>query len=137
MHRPENDLIKAIVPFRSFLARRAASFDEVAMTLRRSVLAFGLAVLASALPAAAQGPNDILPDDPAKALVVRACTACHQAPQVVAKRRTAEEWDTMVGKMVDRGATLTDEEQDQVYDYLVKYFGQEPTAPAEAPPKGR
>ena len=107
------------------------------MTLRHSVLALGLAALLGALPATAEGPNDILPEAPAKALVVRACTACHQAPQIVAQRRTAEEWDTMVSKMVDRGATLTDEEQDQVYDYLLKYFGQEPTAPAEAPPKGR
>jgi len=103
------------------------------MTLLRALLAPGLALFAAALPAAAEGPDDILPEAPAKALVVRACTACHQAPVVVAKRRTAEEWDEMIGKMVDRGAALTDAEQDQVYDYLVKNFGPEPAA---AEPKG-
>ena len=107
------------------------------MTIRSTALAFCLAAAASALPAQAEGPDDILPEAPAKALVVRACTACHQAPQVVARHRTADEWDVMLGKMVDRGAQLTDAEQDQVYDYLVKYFGAEGAPPAPAdPPKG-
>ena len=103
------------------------------MTLLKTLLIPGAILFAAALPASAEGPDDILPEAPAKALVVRACTACHQAPMVVAKRRTAEEWDEMIGKMVDRGAALTDAEQDQVYDYLVKYFG--PETPA-AEPKG-
>jgi hypothetical protein len=100
----------------------------------RALLAPGLVLAAAALPALAEGPDDILPEAPAKALVVRACTACHQAPTIVARRRTAEEWDEMIGKMVDRGAALTEGEQDQVYDYLVKNFGPE-AAPPE-PPKG-
>lgn len=110
------------------------------MTIRRAALALSLAAAAVSLPARAEDPNAILPEAPAKALVVRACTACHQAPQVVARRRTAEEWDIMLGKMVDRGAQLTEAEQDQVYDYLVTHFGPE-AAPASAPapsepPKG-
>ena len=92
-------------------------------------LVFGLTLLVAG-SAHAAGPNDILPEAPAKTLVVRACTACHQAPQIVAKRRTAEDWDLTLGKMVDRGARLTDAEQDQVYDYLVKYFGPAAAKPA-------
>src|SRR5438105_4387386 len=94
------------------------------MTIAQIPLAAGLLLLA-ALPALAQGPNDVLPEAPAKALVVKGRTACHQAPQIVAKRRTAEEWDEVIGKMVDRGAPLTEAEQDQVYDYMVKNFGPE------------
>ena len=99
------------------------------MAPSRRLLAITLGVTAAlaAASAIAAGPSDILPEAPAKALVVRACTGCHQASQVVAKRLTAEEWDVMLGKMMDRGARLTDGEQDQVYDYLVKYFG--PVAP--------
>jgi len=89
--------------------------------------ALGAMAAAAAASAIAAGPNDILPEAPAKVLVVRACTGCHQASQVVAKRLTPEEWDITLGKMMDRGARLTDAEQDQVYDYLVKYFG--PAAP--------
>ena len=106
------------------------------MTFRHTVLAMGVCALASALPAAAQGPGDVLPEAPAKALVVKACTACHQAQVVVAKRRTADDWDAMIGKMIDRGAPLSEAEQDQVYDYLVKYFGPELDPPATPPTAG-
>lgn len=82
--------------------------------------------------AAFAAPNDVLPESPAKAVVVRACTSCHQAPMVVAKRRTADQWDEVIGKMIDRGARMTEAEQDQVYDYLVRYFG-----PANAAPAGK
>jgi cytochrome c5 len=113
------------------------------MTPPRSALAPVLAApiwaaLALSLPAQAQPPaqtsGDILPESPGKALVVSACTTCHQAEVVVAKRRTAAEWDEVIGKMVDRGATLSDAEQDQIYDYLVKNFGAEgAVAPTHAP----
>ena len=104
------------------------------MSILRALASSAVIVLClGAASARAAGPNDILPEAPAKALVVRACTSCHQAAQVVAKSRTAEDWDVMVGKMVDRGARLTEDEQDQVYDYLVKYFG---TA-AATPPAGK
>lgn len=100
-------------------------------TAIRSAAAPILALLLSAAaPAVAAGPNDVLPEAPAKSLVVRACTTCHQAPTVVAKRRTADEWDEMVAKMVDRGAALTEAEQDQVYAYLVKNFGPAPAKTA-------
>ena len=93
-----------------------------------TIIAIVLAVAAGGAATAA-GPDDLLPDAPAKALVVRACTTCHQASQVVARRRTAEDWDEMVGKMVDRGAQASEVEQQQIADYLAKYFGPAPTSP--------
>ena len=90
------------------------------------------ALLCAPAAASAASSNDVLPEAPAKAVVVRACTTCHQAPQIIAKRHTAEEWDVVVGKMVDRGARATDDEQDEIITYLTKYFG--PT-PAKAPAK--
>ena len=96
----------------------------------RAAFAAGLMGLAFGPPALAAGPNDVLPEAPAKVLVVRACTSCHQAPQIVAKRHTADEWDDLLGRMLDRGARLTDAEQDQVYEYLVKYFGPAPAQSA-------
>lgn len=107
------------------------------MTVARAALAASLAVISTTAPALAAGPNDVLPDAPAKALVIRACTNCHQAPQIVAKRHTADEWDALMGKMIDRGARLTDDEADQVYGYLVRYFGPTPAGKvaAESPVK--
>jgi hypothetical protein len=102
------------------------------LCLAAAVAAIGLAWAGAG---AAAGPNDLLPEDPAKPLVVRACTTCHQAPQIVAKRHTAEEWDQLVGVMVDRGARANEDEQQQIVDYLTKYFG--PAAPAGAAKGGK
>lgn len=94
------------------------------MVLRLLSAAACAALLAAAFaPALAAGPNDVLPEAPAKAIVIRACTNCHQAPQIVAKRLTPEAWDAMMGKMIDRGARMTEDEEAQVYDYLVANFG--------------
>ena len=81
---------------------------------------------------AAQGPNDPLPDGPGKAIIVRACTGCHDASQIVYKHRAPEDWQDLIGKMIDNGAQLTPEEQDAVYAYLTKNYGSKP--PADAPP---
>lgn len=87
----------------------------------------------SAPPATAGGIN-VFPAAPQRDLVVRACAACHAPEMVVAKRHTAEEWDEIIAKMVDRGAVATDMEQQQILDYLVKFFGPVP-AGAAAPPR--
>jgi hypothetical protein len=96
------------------------------MTISRTLLA--ALACAAALPALAAGPTDVLPAAPAKAVIVSACTMCHQAAFIVAKRRTAGQWDEVVGKMVDRGAPVDDAQQDAIVAYLAKYFG-----PAKAP----
>lgn len=102
--------------------------------IRRGSLTGALALaLAFAPTAFAEDTNTLLPEAPAKAVVVRACTSCHQSAVLVAKPHTADEWDEIIGKMVDRGAQLTDAEEDQVLAYLAKNFG--PTA-AAAPSSG-
>jgi len=117
----------------SFTRAALAPAPALAFT---AVLALTAAVVS--LPARAQAPADPLPESPGKALVASACTVCHQIEVVTAQHHTAAEWDDIVGKMVDRGATLTDAEQDQVQDYLVKNFGvagaPAPAAPDAAPP---
>jgi hypothetical protein len=65
----------------------------------------------------------MLPDDARRALVVRACTGCHPAEIIAQKHRSADEWDDLIAKMVDRGAAANEQEQQQILEYLVKYFG--------------
>jgi hypothetical protein len=78
------------------------------------------------------------PPHPSRAVVLRACVPCHAPELVVAKRRTAEEWDRVVATMIDRGAVATDDEQQQIFEYLVRFFGPEPTersaSGVESPP---
>jgi len=56
-------------------------------------------------------------------LVVRVCTPCHAPEQVVAKHHTADEWDAIIGRMLDRGAQANETEQDRILGYLVRFYG--------------
>ncbi len=107
------------------------------MTLRlQMTLTVAALWLSTAVSALAQGPNDVLPEGPAKPVVVRACTTCHEAAQIVYKPRTPDDWTDLIGTMVDRGAQLTPEEQDAVFAYLVKNFGKPPLVPSDSGAKG-
>ena len=98
-----------------------------------AAVALCLSVAAAAM---AQGSSDGLPDGPGKDLILRSCTMCHSAAQIVYKPRAPDDWTDLIGKMVDRGAALTPEEQDAVYAYLVKNFGVKPAAAPEDAAKG-
>ena len=103
----------------------------MALPLRAALVLTAALLLVVAAPASAQDPNGVLPEAPAKAVILRACTGCHQPTVIVAKSHTADEWDEIVGKMIGRGAELTDAEQDQIIAYLAKNFApQAPTSPA-------
>jgi competence protein ComEA len=73
-----------------------------------------------ALPAAAQSN---LPDGPGKALVERICSSCHGVEVFTDNHSTKARWGAVVDDMVSRGAEGTDEEINQVVDYLSKNFG--------------
>jgi cytochrome c5 len=83
-------------------------------------------VAASAAPLPPPDPakisTAILPEGEHRSLVVRACAVCHAIELVVLRRRSADEWDTQIAKMVGYGAKATEDEQEQVFQYLVKYF---------------
>ena len=110
------------------------------MNLRISVAAAATALcLALVGPVLAQAPSappdDPLPEAPGKAVVVRVCTACHDASQFAFARYTPEEWDTEIAKMQGTGAEMTAEEQVAVSAYLAKNLNSKPAAAtAPAPP---
>ena len=82
--------------------------------------------MASDAPApqpAAPVRTDVFPAAPQRDLVVRACAACHAPEIVIAKRHSAYEWDEIIAKMVDRGAVANEKEQQQILEYLAKFFG--------------
>jgi competence protein ComEA len=82
--------------------------------MKKQICLFVLACVASA---------QTLPDGPGKAVVERMCTPCHGLENVVRTRMTKERWGNKVDDMVSRGAVGTDDEIDQVIDYLAEHFG--------------
>ena len=80
------------------------------------------ALLCAALLPAVLPAQDKFPDLPGKAILLKVCNGCHPAESIAAKRHTREEWEAVIDKMTDAGATATDEEFDQIVDYLAKAF---------------
>ena len=64
-----------------------------------------------------------LPDGPGKALVERTCKKCHAIENITRVRLTPERWGEVIDDMISRGAEGTDEEFDQMVEYLAKNFG--------------
>ena len=85
-------------------------------------------------PVLAQAPADPLPDGPGKDVVVRVCTACHDASQFAYARHTADEWDSEIEKMQSAGAEMTAEEQVAISAYLAKALSSTPAAAPPHPP---
>ena len=73
-----------------------------------------------------------LPGGPGKALVERMCKKCHTLDAITKARLTAERWGEVVEDMISRGAEGSDEEFDQVVEYLVKNFGRNKPSPGDA-----
>jgi len=90
------------------------------------VLALSVSLSASGEPPSPQGDGQKPPvfrKGPDQDLVVRVCTPCHAPEQVIAKHHTADEWDAIIGRMVDRGAQADETEQDRILAYLVRFYG--------------
>ena len=62
-------------------------------------------------------------DPEAKRLLDRACASCHDIEQVNQARRTEEGWRVLAVDMRERGAKLTDEELEQLVEWLGRVKG--------------
>lgn len=67
--------------------------------------------------------KDPLPEGEGKKVLIKICTDCHGAEQIVAKKRTKAEWDDVVSDMVQKGAQGKDDELDAIVAYLAKNYG--------------
>lgn len=74
---------------------------------------------------AAQEPSSGAPEsgDPSAGLFVQTCVKCHDAARITAVRRTSLEWEEVINKMIERGATGTEKDFDDVHGYLRRNFG--------------
>jgi competence protein ComEA len=75
-------------------------------------------LLLSALVFADDKPQ--LPDAPGRAVTIKVCNGCHGAELMLGKPHSEDGWSAIVADMVQRGAQGTDEEFDEVVQYLTK-----------------
>lgn len=77
-------------------------------------------LLASRVQAAPTAPQ--LPEGPGKEAVQRICSGCHAPEIVMGRHETKDGWAQIVGSMVEKGANGTDDEFNQIIDYLAAHF---------------
>jgi mono/diheme cytochrome c family protein len=77
-----------------------------------------------------QGPVSQLPDGPNRETVQRICSGCHSVQMLSGRGMTREQWGGVVSNMIGRGAKISDQEFDQIVEYLGK------TLPPGTPPAG-
>jgi cytochrome c5 len=118
-------------------------FDECRrwlVALCASVALLGNAAAATPLPPPtdpAKVSTAVLPEGAERPLILRVCGVCHAIEAVVLRKRTADEWDTQIAKMVGYGAKATDDEQEQIFQYLVRLFLKDAPATSPAAPAPR
>jgi competence ComEA-like helix-hairpin-helix protein len=83
----------------------------------KNLALFSTVALATLTPAFAE-----LPDGPGKPIIQRSCDGCHRAEAMVDYHKTPEEWDTIVRRMIGRGAAVQGGEVDTLIAYLSKSF---------------
>jgi mono/diheme cytochrome c family protein len=90
----------------------------------------------AAPPAAATSPaaKVELPEGDGKPIATEYCQDCHKLTSVVKARKASDEWTDSVHLMMDRGARIPDDKVDTLVQYLVKNFGPQAAAPAQAAP---
>ena len=63
-----------------------------------------------------------LPPGSGHDLTVKVCSACHSPDLAASQHLSAQEWNSLVQDMSARGAVASDEEFDEITDYLAKSF---------------
>jgi quinoprotein glucose dehydrogenase len=86
---------------------------------------------APAVNAAASVPSTqtTLPPGPGHDLTVRVCSGCHSPDLAASQHLSAQEWNSLVQSMSARGAEATDDEFNEITDYLAKSFPRSATTP--------
>ncbi len=57
------------------------------------------------------------------ALLQERCTVCHTADRITQAQKSADQWDSTVSRMVNKGAQLTDSEKAVLVEYLAATYG--------------
>jgi competence protein ComEA len=99
-----------------------------------ALLIFTTLTAASSGQAGAQQPSSGNPaDDPVNELFMQTCNRCHDAARITALRRTKTEWEEVINKMIERGATGSEEDFMTVFGFLRRHYGKVyiNTAPTE------
>jgi competence protein ComEA len=108
--------------------------SSLMVALGAALLVFTVLTAASSGQSGGQQQSSATPaEDPANELFMQTCNRCHDAARITALRRTKTEWEEIINKMIERGATGSEDDFMTVFGFLRRHYGKVyiNTAPAE------
>ncbi len=80
-----------------------------------------MVVLSGLILAVFSGCSSIGPDKTgAKKIIRRRCTGCHSTRRIFKKRRTRDEWEKVIDRMIRHGAELKPDEKQRIIELLTR-----------------
>jgi competence protein ComEA len=79
-----------------------------------------------AAPAASAAPADEWPAGDGKATFLQVCSNCHTPENVIGKNLSSDGWTDLLNRMIQFGATGSDDQFSAILDYLSTNFGPVP-----------
>jgi len=67
--------------------------------------------------------DDPLPEGKGKDLTKKICSGCHAVTMFSSQRHDHEQWSAIIDQMVGKGLDATDDQLNQINDYLATYLG--------------
>lgn len=102
------------------------SFVRIALSACVALgVAGGMAAIAMArtpAPQAVTSPAS-LPEGEGQALTVEVCGQCHSVGMFANQRKTRDEWNATIGRMLEKGMTAEEDDLYAVSDYLTEKLG--------------
>ena len=98
--------------------------------LARLMLANFLLAGALLLAAGASAQESRLPPGPGREAVIAACSDCHGLVALFGKQMSYGTWYSIIGDMINNGASVPREDREAIADYLATNFG----PPQDPPP---
>jgi competence protein ComEA len=81
---------------------------------------------AASAPAANNTPGDEWPAGDGKATFLQICSNCHSPENVIGKNLSSDGWTDLLNRMIQFGATGSDDQFSAILDYLSTNFGPAP-----------
>ena len=64
----------------------------------------------------------VLAESDGAGLLEERCSVCHPSARPKSKKKTPEQWESTVNRMIGKGARLSEEEKKVLVDYLSKTY---------------
>ncbi|NUQ30598.1 MAG: hypothetical protein HOQ35_19055 [Acidobacteriaceae bacterium] len=77
---------------------------------------------AAVMAAYQQDEHPEFPAGPGRDVTLRVCSRCHSPNNILSRPQNREGWEATIAKMVDMGATASDEDFAAILDYVSKNF---------------